>query len=315
VEANTKLGRTEVVAEVRQGGEREAFLCAAKANVGHGLRAKPRDKKKVAALLLKHSEWGKCSAKEIAEMCGLSDKTVGKVKRRLESSAEIPRMDTVMVTRPNANGGISVYQQVREKKPRGRLPREQEGRTAKLNTVKQLPPEEAATLPALGPVVSVPTADLALHQLAAQPMAPAGSVDTGGLSPVVAEGWSLVAPTPAPEDSGPVVGPVAAAPEMATQIKDWAKAPLTPEYFIESGILFKVNREQFRPYGFNLTAHTGPDGNIWFRCEDRRTAPDKVAFDQATIDVEQQKFERFKVEFDQSRKCWQDGQSGKAKEW
>jgi N6-adenosine-specific RNA methylase IME4 len=86
VEAAKLAGLTEIEADVREGGERDALLYAVGANAKHGLRMSNADKRKVVALLLTDPDWGQWNSREIARRCGVSDKFVGGVRKRLASA-------------------------------------------------------------------------------------------------------------------------------------------------------------------------------------------------------------------------------------
>lgn len=81
--AHAAEGRTEIRATVREGDKRAAFLAAAGANQGHGLRRSNEDKRNAIEALLADPEWRGWSNVRIAKVCGCTDKTVGEVKRNL----------------------------------------------------------------------------------------------------------------------------------------------------------------------------------------------------------------------------------------
>lgn len=92
--------------EVRPGSREEAEWLALTANQKHGLRRTRADKQRIARGALLHPRGANLSDREIARHCGVDHKTVGKLRRELETSGEIPRIDKRTVTR---NG--QVYQQ------------------------------------------------------------------------------------------------------------------------------------------------------------------------------------------------------------
>jgi hypothetical protein len=77
-------GLTELPADVRQGGRREALLHAAGANAAHGLRRTRADvQRAIAALLEAFPKW---SDRKIAAAVGVHNETVGAVRKRLTES-------------------------------------------------------------------------------------------------------------------------------------------------------------------------------------------------------------------------------------
>jgi ParB-like chromosome segregation protein Spo0J len=79
VEAARKLGRYSVVATRFLGSPEEAFIEAVRRNVNHGLPLSVSDRRRAARrVLARNPEW---SDRRIASLCGLSDKTVGRLRR------------------------------------------------------------------------------------------------------------------------------------------------------------------------------------------------------------------------------------------
>jgi ParB-like chromosome segregation protein Spo0J len=80
------LGRETIYARYFTGTHEEAFVEAVKANVSHGKPLTLAEREAAAKKLLEmHSDW---SNRLVAGVCGLSDKTVGRLRK---SSAEIPQ--------------------------------------------------------------------------------------------------------------------------------------------------------------------------------------------------------------------------------
>jgi hypothetical protein len=79
-EAVAATGRDEILADVRQGTQRDAILHSVGANSAHGLRRNSGDKRRAVLTLLQDDEWGKWSDREIARRCGVSRMTVARVK-------------------------------------------------------------------------------------------------------------------------------------------------------------------------------------------------------------------------------------------
>ncbi|MCP4406853.1 MAG: hypothetical protein GY807_03675, partial [Gammaproteobacteria bacterium] len=85
--------------DIRSGTKQDAEWLALTANQRHGLRRSRADKRRVVRLALKHPNGASLSNREIARHCGVNDKTVGKIRRELEVTAEIPQLDKRTVTK------------------------------------------------------------------------------------------------------------------------------------------------------------------------------------------------------------------------
>ena len=104
-EAARRVGQLLLV-DIISGSRTEAEWLALAANQKHGLRRTHKDKQHVVRKALNHPNGVALSDREIARHCGVDHKTVGKVRRQLELSGEIPQMEERTVTR---NG--TTYQQ------------------------------------------------------------------------------------------------------------------------------------------------------------------------------------------------------------
>ena len=91
--AHQRAEVADVLADVRQGTQRDAVLFSVGANSGHGLRRTNADKRRAVETLLRDEEWGAKSNRWIAERCCVTDKTVARVRAELESTAEVPRLE------------------------------------------------------------------------------------------------------------------------------------------------------------------------------------------------------------------------------
>jgi len=79
VEAARRLGHQSVVGLRFLGSPEEAFIEAIRRNVSHGLPLSVADRRRAARrVLLRNPNW---SDRRIASLCGLSDKTVGRIRR------------------------------------------------------------------------------------------------------------------------------------------------------------------------------------------------------------------------------------------
>ena len=88
--ASKRAERESIAVEVIQGTRRDAILYSVGANASHGLRRTNDDKRKAIQTLLDDEEWSQWADREIARQCGVSDKTVGNVRKIL--TAEIPQL-------------------------------------------------------------------------------------------------------------------------------------------------------------------------------------------------------------------------------
>lgn len=80
----------KILVNIRSGTRTDAEWLALTANQKHGLRRTNKDKQLVVRQALLHPYGVSLSNREIARHCGVSDKTVGKARREMELSAEIP---------------------------------------------------------------------------------------------------------------------------------------------------------------------------------------------------------------------------------
>lgn len=115
--ANEQLHRdlTYVAADVRPGTRRDAILYSVQANGSHGLRRTNADKRRAIETLLRDEEWGQWSNHKIAQLCLVSDKTVGLVRSQLfgrsansvrvyrNSHGQIGTMNTANISGANRN--------------------------------------------------------------------------------------------------------------------------------------------------------------------------------------------------------------------
>lgn len=87
VRAARQLKRRTILAEVREGTQRDAVLYACGANAG--LRRSIEDRRKAIQTLLRDPEWTSWSDAAIARACAVDSKTVGKYRGQMESTSEI----------------------------------------------------------------------------------------------------------------------------------------------------------------------------------------------------------------------------------
>ena len=89
--AHERAGRSEIDAEIREGGKRDAQLYAVGSNATHGKRRTNADKRRAVATLLRDAEWGEWSDRHIAKVCRVSQPLVSDVRNELtESGFQFP---------------------------------------------------------------------------------------------------------------------------------------------------------------------------------------------------------------------------------
>jgi hypothetical protein len=88
VAAARQANLEKILADVREGGARDAVLAAAGANATHGVRRSNADKRHAIERLLADPEWCRWSDREIARACHVDHKSVARVRREL--TGEIP---------------------------------------------------------------------------------------------------------------------------------------------------------------------------------------------------------------------------------
>jgi hypothetical protein len=77
--------------DVREGTRRDAIQYGFTANVAHGLRRTNADKRHAVEMALSDPEWENWSNGALAELCGVDDKTVAKVRAE-RSTPEVPEL-------------------------------------------------------------------------------------------------------------------------------------------------------------------------------------------------------------------------------
>jgi ParB-like chromosome segregation protein Spo0J len=100
--AHEIAGKTEISAEVRAGGEREARLFAVGANASHGARRTKADRWRAVEMLLKDPAWAVWSDREIAKQAAVDPKFVGPVRASLATTVDNPQLSE----RKGADGKI-----------------------------------------------------------------------------------------------------------------------------------------------------------------------------------------------------------------
>ncbi len=83
--AHGKANRETIDCDVRTGTQRDAILFSLSANSSHGLRRTNEDKRKAVMTLLNDPEWSAWSARNIANICGVSSTFVDGIKSSLQT--------------------------------------------------------------------------------------------------------------------------------------------------------------------------------------------------------------------------------------
>ena len=92
-----KKAEMTLLVNLRPGTKVEAEWLALTANQKHGLRRTTADKQRIVRNALLHPYGMHLSNREIARYCGVSDKTVGRIRSEMEITAEIPQLDQRVV--------------------------------------------------------------------------------------------------------------------------------------------------------------------------------------------------------------------------
>jgi len=99
-EAAKKVGISLEV-NLKPGTRTEAEWLALTANQKHGLRRTNKDKQHVVRQALRHPYGIRLSDREVARHCGVDHKTVGKTRRELETTGEIPQLPKRVIRTTN----------------------------------------------------------------------------------------------------------------------------------------------------------------------------------------------------------------------
>jgi len=130
-EAHSRARAYDVMADVRQGTQRDAILHSVGANAAHGLRRTNDDKRRAVMVLLNDPEWSAWSANQIAKQCGVSHTFVNGLKSSLETNSSEARTyttkhgTTATMNTANIGAGSNPVQDVTTPEPQ-----ENKGETA-----------------------------------------------------------------------------------------------------------------------------------------------------------------------------------------
>ena len=87
LEAHKRAGRDRVIADIKDGSHRDAFLHALSANATHGLRRSQSDKRRAVQMALEDDEIGRQTNREIAKLCKVSHTFVNSTRESLKQKA------------------------------------------------------------------------------------------------------------------------------------------------------------------------------------------------------------------------------------
>jgi hypothetical protein len=122
VAAARQANLEKILAEVREGGARDAVLAAAGANATHGVRRSNADKRHAIERLLADPEWCRWSDREIARVCHVDHKSVARVRREVTGELSSERS----VTYRDRHGNVA------QMKVSGEIPTERSGLASRL---------------------------------------------------------------------------------------------------------------------------------------------------------------------------------------
>lgn len=94
VTAAKQTDETEILADVKQGTQRDAKLFSFSANAAHGLRRTNSDKRRAVEAMLNDNEWSQWSNAEIARRCNVSHTMVNNIRSELETVSSSDRTYT-----------------------------------------------------------------------------------------------------------------------------------------------------------------------------------------------------------------------------
>jgi hypothetical protein len=76
-------------------------------------------------------------------------------------------------------------------------------------------------------------------------------------------------------------------------IKDWDSRPVDVDFFIDSGLLFELNRQFLHPLGIALAVRAAADGQKTWAFKDHRARPGELTFSKDQLENGRRKFVRF----------------------
>ena len=117
--------RDAIPCEIRAGTRRDALLYSVGVNATHGLRRTNEDKRRSVLTLLQDDEWSGWSDREIARRCGVSDKTVAKIKGEVGITSDF-RSERTYVTKHGTIATMNTAAIGRKEEPLSKSPQDGE---------------------------------------------------------------------------------------------------------------------------------------------------------------------------------------------
>jgi len=82
---------------------------------------------------------------------------------------------------------------------------------------------------------------------------------------------------------------------------DWKKDAIDEKYFLDSGLLFHINRTTLHLLGLALTVRKDDKGNVTFAVKDMRSNPEQATFSAEILENGQKKIDNYMREFGDSQ--------------
>lgn len=124
LEAAVRAGLEEILAEVREGGLREAILFSVGANATHGLPRTQADKRRAVLALLRDPEWSARSDRWIGQQAVVDHKTVARWRADLASGKDFSRSSSAGMAGEPSTGEIPQLPSSAPPEPSGGQPPE-----------------------------------------------------------------------------------------------------------------------------------------------------------------------------------------------
>lgn len=80
-------------------------------------------------------------------------------------------------------------------------------------------------------------------------------------------------------------------------MRDWNSDTIDVDYLMDSGLLFKINQTVMHLFGIGIGVKTDSVGEKSFAFIDSREQPEKLVFNEASFELGESKYQRFREEF------------------
>jgi len=74
---------------------------------------------------------------------------------------------------------------------------------------------------------------------------------------------------------------------------DWDGRPLDPQWLVDSGLLFELNRQMLNPVGVSLGVSRGEGGRLVLTLIDNRPSPESAVYPAVALEAGRRKYVRF----------------------